>query len=536
MGDIVQSFAFMRRLRLRHPEAEIHLLTEESFLSIAAMAPALDKIHAVKMENILLPLSASESDLKSAVKFYRGYVEDLQAESFDQVWNLTHTRPSAVLAHMLAGEKAMGVTLDSQGFQLVNSNWLTYFFATNLARPWCQFNLVDLYANCVEGVPVEAERSIAVTTSDDDCGIDMRQLYSSRPIVAIHPGAAQEAKRWPLKNFADLTAWLVQRMNCEAVVIGGPGDRKLFESFEPGNHVVNAIGRTSPQQLAALLRRCRLLVTNDSGPMHIAAAVGTRVLAITVGTALGSETAPYGAGHAVMEPAAACFPCSPLNPCANNSCAQEITPESVRLLTEYLLDTTNGSRLLAEITGLPGRIYMTRFSNEDGLLELARLNPRINDERDRLQSVMRQSWLRLLSPQSGRRCCFAEVPDSLRREAGRLLPHLVKARELAENLCQASAANRPDFAVCRRFGEQLQQSEKNCAGEISESGPLKSLWAYAELQKASLPDGSLNVQAKLTLHLFTQLLDVVQLLARQVNSKRKTLHYTPLEAYHEDPA
>ncbi|MDD5088717.1 MAG: hypothetical protein PHI18_07965, partial [bacterium] len=145
MGDIIQSIPFFRRLRLRHPQAEIHVLVEQCFADVMRMVPGVDVIHEVRLEDLLPNLqSGARGNIHDATVYYRQWVESLRALRFSEVWNLTHTRPSMVMNFLLAAEQGQGVTLDRLGLQRVNSPWLAYFFATNLARPWCQFNLASI--------------------------------------------------------------------------------------------------------------------------------------------------------------------------------------------------------------------------------------------------------------------------------------------------------------------------------------------------------------------------------------------------------
>jgi hypothetical protein len=95
------------------------------------------------------------------------------------------------------------------------------------------------------------------------------------------------------------------------------------------------MGATTVSELAALLARCQVLVTNDTGPMHVAAAVGTRVVDISTGPVFVHETGPYGDGHFVIESRLDCFPCVAGSECCHIACRDDITPEDVAALTAH---------------------------------------------------------------------------------------------------------------------------------------------------------------------------------------------------------
>lgn len=131
------------------------------------------------------------------------------------------------------------------------------------------------------------------------------------PLVALAPGAAfGSAKRWPSASYGALASRLAQS-RLMPVLIGGPGDRRAGDEVRaawPGA-VVDLIGRTDLPQLAGVLSHCRTLVTNDSGAMHFAAALGLDVV-VMFGPTRETETYPRGAGrHAFLKHDVWCRPC-----------------------------------------------------------------------------------------------------------------------------------------------------------------------------------------------------------------------------------
>jgi heptosyltransferase-2 len=137
---------------------------------------------------------------------------------------------------------------------------------------------------------------------------------ASRDLVAIAPGSVWATKRWPLDHFRSLVDELIAR-GCRVVVIGGGEDAELCERLTkrfPSDKVDDACGRLTPLQSAEMLRRCRVLVTNDSAPMHLAAAFGTPCVAIFGPTVPEFGFAPFGPQHIIIERKALwCRPCTP---------------------------------------------------------------------------------------------------------------------------------------------------------------------------------------------------------------------------------
>lgn len=134
-----------------------------------------------------------------------------------------------------------------------------------------------------------------------------RGLLDGRPLVAIHPGGGtnpgeeRESKRWSKGNFGALAAQLTQSLGARIILVGGPEDVAICNAIEQDLDVclANVAGTLSFAQLGALIQRCHLFIGNDSSPMHLAAAVGTPVVAL-FGPTSPQRFGPYGTGNAVV--------------------------------------------------------------------------------------------------------------------------------------------------------------------------------------------------------------------------------------------
>jgi len=159
----------------------------------------------------------------------------------------------------------------------------------------------------------------------------------NRPLLVLHPGARWASKLWPAAYWARLADWLSREKNLAVVITGSPGDRALAGQIcgQMQDKAWNLTGRTSLQELAGIMQKARLAVTADTGPMHLAAALGTRVVAIFGPTAPG-RTGPFGAGHRVVRLGLACSPCFQRR-CPEPRCLTGLTPEAVQAVVEKSL-------------------------------------------------------------------------------------------------------------------------------------------------------------------------------------------------------
>lgn len=173
---------------------------------------------------------------------------------------------------------------------------------------------------------LETIRPMGVDTADvnldlelfipgDDEKLAERMLLKAgltgKQLIAMNPGASSLIKCWPPHKFSALINRLQRELDVGVIVVGGPGEQYLYDAMVKGMEEppCNLIGKTSLLTLGAILKRCVTLVSGDTGPLHLATAVGTRVVAL-FGAINPDRTGPIGAGHIVVRhPEVPCVPC-----------------------------------------------------------------------------------------------------------------------------------------------------------------------------------------------------------------------------------
>ncbi len=145
--------------------------------------------------------------------------------------------------------------------------------------------------------------------------------WGGKTVIALNPGASHAVNRWGASRFASLADLLQDRFAGQILIIGGPEDGGLAEeilSLTRSKPIV-LTGRATLLQLGAILRKCTVLVSGDTGPLHLATAVGTRVVAL-FGAADPARTGPVGNGHRIVQ--AGMIPCVP---CRSRTCKRTPT-------------------------------------------------------------------------------------------------------------------------------------------------------------------------------------------------------------------
>ncbi len=148
--------------------------------------------------------------------------------------------------------------------------------------------------------------------------------------VGLAPGAASDLKRWPLERFAKLANRLQKEMGAMPVFMGADAERGLSAALKQAcPQALDLIGKTDVPTLAAVLKRCEIVLTNDSGPMHIAAALGIPVVSL-FGPTDAARYAPAGSQHRMLRLDLECSPCKQAQcPLGTHACMRDLTEETV---------------------------------------------------------------------------------------------------------------------------------------------------------------------------------------------------------------
>jgi ADP-heptose:LPS heptosyltransferase len=346
MGDLIQMGPLLARLREEQPGVAIDLVVDRQFALVASMLEGIRDVISFDFHELI---DSSRACVKDAVSLYRevaGWARPMLDRHYDRIVNLTFNRPSAFLAGYIGAPDIRGGRSAWDGGVVIDNAWMAYFTDIHHFRRINRFNLVDVYALGGSGLGEYAPLHVTVPTESRDWA--RRFLASEKPAaaqwIAVQAGASDIMKAWRPAHFGTALAALSERWKGGVLFIGAPSEREtiaqVIQAYRGAggrNLFINAAGRTSLEQLAALLTEARLLLTNDTGPMHMAVAVKTPVVDLSVGHVDFRETGPYGAGHWVVQPDLDCAPCGFEQVCAHHSCKDRLVPNDVADLMLHAL-------------------------------------------------------------------------------------------------------------------------------------------------------------------------------------------------------
>ena len=168
------------------------------------------------------------------------------------------------------------------------------------------------------------------------------------PVLAVNVGARWLTKRWPPEHFAAVARRATERRGAGILLVGAPEDRALVDAVRQALGPVEALdvsGRTTLPQLAALSSEVDVFLSNDTGPLHLAAAAGARVVGVYTCTSP-IRTGPYGPDALSVRSCVWCAP-SYLKNCSRLECMAELTPDRVWTAVEAQLDAIEAGRKAA---------------------------------------------------------------------------------------------------------------------------------------------------------------------------------------------
>lgn len=353
MGDLVQMGTLLARLHEEWPGVAIDLVVDRRFAPVASLLTGLREIVAYDFHALI---DDSRAAVKSVAALYNdaaSWIRPLAARRYDRIVNLTFNRPSALLASYIDAPDIRGARSAWDGQSVIDNHWMAYFTDMHHFRALNRFNLVDVYALGGSGIGSFAPLSVKVTTAANEWAERFLSAspHAPKEWIAVQAGASDVMKAWRPEYFGRTMAQMSQQWDGGIILIGTPAEQDTIAQVvrvyrEAGGRcpLLNAAGQTTLEQLVGLLAKCRLLLTNDTGPMHLAVGVQTPVIDLSVGHVDFRETGPYGPGHWVIQPELDCAPCGFDQVCAHQTCKDRLPVTMVASVMLHVLGKGSAPR------------------------------------------------------------------------------------------------------------------------------------------------------------------------------------------------
>ena len=322
---MIQALPVLRLLKLHYPKSEIFWWIDSALAPLIEGDPDLTGI--VRFERKRWAKPQHWPEMVRSVRW-------LRAQHFDLVIDLQCLLRSSAFAWLARGKFLAGLDEVREGAR--------GFYDLAAPRKTFHTHAVDWYLSVLPplGIPVHKKfnwlperKQIADAVKQKWFGENSKLKTRNSKLILLQPGARWKNKRWPAKFFAELVRALAGKFpDARFAILGDKGDQPLGEIILQAapEKVLNLCGATSLPEMIEIVRRCDLMVTNDTGPMHVAAALGKPLVAL-FGPTAPERTGPYGQLENVLHLK---LPCSP---CLKSDCSIENTDECLRALPPALV-------------------------------------------------------------------------------------------------------------------------------------------------------------------------------------------------------
>jgi ADP-heptose:LPS heptosyltransferase len=343
LGDNLQVTPIFRVLRQKYPRARIAVLTEKPYALPFLRNPCIDELcyfdRTPYSGGGLKSLSQARSEMREDLA-------GLISRRFTLIVNRHSSIEGAVIAGVLGAREIRGLYMREDGVAAYDDPWTRLLFAACQRRPENPFNFVDYGINIAGAWAQERKLEVYAEEGQAEEIFKRHHLFHEHRIIAVQPGSNSPMRRWSTASFAKAVEGLLALgERYRVAILGAPSEaglaREISERMAPDLHsrVVDLSSEVPLPALPGLLKRCSLLITNDTGPMHVAAAVGCPVIALYFGESFVNETGPYGSGNFVIHAKLPCLPCTYVTQCQRaHACRDMVKPEQVIELTRFALE------------------------------------------------------------------------------------------------------------------------------------------------------------------------------------------------------
>lgn len=331
VGDLVMSTPAIAAIRDNFPDARITVLVKPPLDELLIGNPAVDGI------------------IRYDKKFYKGatgiarLARELRKERFDRAILLQNSFEAALIAFMAKIPVRMGYATDGRGILLTKG--------VKVAKDTKGRHQVYYYLGLIDALGMKAAQHVPKLYPDKEHSKNAAAFFKAHGIskddlvVGINPGAQYGvAKKWHPERYAEVADRLAKSHGARAVIFGGPGDVAVAGSVEAAmkGPAINLAGKTDLRELMAYITRCGLFITNDTGAMHVSAALGIPTLAV-FGSTDHIATGPFGTGNVIVRNPVNCSPCLKRTcPLKHYRCMESVTADQVYLAARNMLDGLDG--------------------------------------------------------------------------------------------------------------------------------------------------------------------------------------------------
>jgi len=328
IGDVIHTLPSLAALRRLYPEAHITWVVEEAAADLVKNHPCLDAVLVSRRKKWSKDFRSGH--FRSVFKEINFFIKNLRQRPYDLVIDFHGLFKSSIIVFLSRGKRRLGY----DSLQELSGLFLNEKIPEDMSK-----HAVDRYLDFPRYLGAKTQSAQFILPTDEDAQAKVQNLLhkynlEDKEFIAVNPVALWETKLWSNEKFARLADLISDKLKMKVVFTGS--------EKEPLNKIISLMtteginfgGETSLLDLACLYKKARMVISTDSGPMHLAAAAGTPVIAL-FGPTDPARTGPYGSGHAVIRAELSCSPCF-LKKCPTKKCMEDISPGQVFAAVEKI--------------------------------------------------------------------------------------------------------------------------------------------------------------------------------------------------------
>ena len=480
MGDMIQTTPLIKGLKEKYPDSKITLLVTSDFASAIPLIPDVDDSIVINFKQFKINENWEDQSWIKVYRYLEESLEDIKSRNYDLLVNLSHSKFSALMVGYLDIKNVIGFHCNEFGDRKTGHPWMQYFGVEVFNRIYNEFNLVEIFSGSA-GVNLKG-RKIEVMRPQNQSSLGT--LIPAKDIlIGFQAGSSLEGRRWSTQSFANLADMLIEKTDARIIMLGVESESKVAEEVisltKNKDRISNFTGKTNLSQLAGLLEECEYLVTNDTGTMHLAAAVGTKIVGLFFAHAHPYETAPFSPGHLIFQARISCAPCSYGVHCNNIVCVDKVRPQHIFSVIENHIQTQ--SWVLPETINQDSEVNVFEtefdFNMNFRLRSLVRHRLEMNDL---LRSGYTMLWRGILEEINNvdsfsingicenlvqeYDCSDVEMIDDKLKNKYLILQDISKRAYEGQKLCgkiiKGSSGSKENFKIIGHFGEKITGIDK----------------------------------------------------------------------------
>ena len=326
LGDVIQTLPVLSSLKRKFSDAHISWLIEEEIAELIKGHPLVDQV-IISRKNALIRGLRSPQKWAWVVREGERLFKEIRSCSYDLVIDFQGLLKSGILVGIAQGKRKIGFSPARESSHI--------FLSEKIPFPQTQLHAVDKYLSLMA--------SLGCSGAGPDFFIPIHQTHRDRvlrffqenklsldkPLILLHPGTRWETKLWEEKKWAELGDCLQEKNGAQVVFTGSTSDIPLISRITGMMRApaISTAGKWGLNELAFLQKQADGIVIPDSGPMHLASAVGAPVVAL-FGPTDSTLTGPYGGSSRIIMKSFECQPCFKRK-CSSHQCMREITVQEV---------------------------------------------------------------------------------------------------------------------------------------------------------------------------------------------------------------